>query len=95
MVYFPSSSILLLDQDYCASPLTVQLPDSTFIQHLLDMGPHVIIHVGRYMSVVLFERHLICYLYFMFDESNFTQVQVTACKQVFPFEKQFSGLLLL
>ena len=59
------------------------------------MGPHIIIHVGRYTSVVLFEGHLIHYLYFMLDQSSFAQVQVAAQKQVFPFEQQFSGLFLL
>ena len=47
------------------------------------------------MSVALFEGHPICYLYFMLDQSSFAQVQVVACKQVFPFEQQFSGLFLL
>ena len=64
------------------------------IQHLLDMGPHVVIHVGRYTSIALFEGHLIHYLYFMLDQSSFAQVQVTAYKQVFPFEQQFPGLFL-
>ena len=58
-------------------------------------GPHIIIHVGRYMLVTLLEGCLICYLYFVFDQSSFAQVQVTACKQVLPFEQQLSGLFLL
>ena len=84
-----------LDQDYCASPWTVQLLDSTNIQHLLDMGPHIIVHVGRYTLVMLLEGHLICYLYFVFDQSSFAQAQVTVYKEVLPFEQQLSGLLLL
>ena len=59
------------------------------------MGPHIIIHVGRYTSVAVFEGHLICYLYYMLDQSCFAQVQVAVHKQVFLFEQQFSGLLLL
>ena len=64
-------------------------------QHLLEMDPHNIIHVRRYMSVMFFERHPICYLNFMFDQTSFTKVQVALGKQVFPFEQQFSGLFLL
>ena len=44
---------------------------------------------------MLLEEHPICYFDPMFDQSSFTQVQVTAGKQVFPFEWQLSGLLLL
>ena len=68
--------VLLPDQDYCASPWTVQLTGSTNIQHLLDMGPHIIIHMMGYASVMLFEGHPICHLYFMFNQSSFAQVQV-------------------
>ena len=45
--------------------------------------------------MALLEGHLICYLYFMLDQSSFTQVQVAVLKQVFPFEQQFFGLFLL
>ena len=58
-------------------------------------GPHVVICVRRYTLVTFLEGHLICYLDFMFDQSSFTQVQVTVGKQMFPFEQQFSGLFLL
>ena len=82
----PQATVLFLDQDYCTSPWTVKLVDGTNIQHFLDMGPHFIIHVGRYTSVVLLEGHQICHLYFVFNQSSLVQVQVTAYKQVFPFE---------
>ena len=59
------------------------------------MNCHMIVHVGRYISVALFEGHLIHYCYFVFVQSSFAQVQVTACKHVLPFEHQLSGLLLL
>ena len=91
----PQAAILLPDQDYCTSPWSVQLPDSTNIQHLLDMGLHIVIHVGTYTLVAFFEGYPIHYLCFMLDQSSFAQVKVTACKQVFLFEQQFSGLLLL
>ena len=74
---------------------TVWLPDSTNIQHLLDIGPHIVVHVGWYTSVTLLEGCPIHHLYFVFDQSSFTQVQITVCKQVFPFQQQLSGLLLL
>ena len=47
------------------------------------------------MSVMLLEGCLICYLNFMFDQSSITLVQVTAGKQVFLFEQQFSSLFPL
>ena len=50
------------------------------------MGPHIIIHMRGYVPVMLFEGHLICQLYFMLDQSGFAQIQVTAYKQVLPFE---------
>ena len=91
----PQAAIFFPAQDHCTSPWTVQLPDDTSIQHFLDMGPHVIIHVRRYTLVVLLEGCPVCYIYFMLDQSSFAQVQVTAHKQVFPFEQQFSSLFLL
>ena len=45
--------------------------------------------------VTLLEGHPISYLDFMFDQSNFTQVQVAARKQVFPFEQQLYDLFLI
>ena len=42
----------------------MQLLDGTNVQHLLDMGPHIIIHVRRYMLVMLLEGHPIHYLQF-------------------------------
>ena len=42
----PQDPVLLSDQDHCASQWTVSLPDGTNIQHLLEMGLHIIIHVG-------------------------------------------------
>ena len=59
------------------------------------MGPHLIVHARWYMSVMLLEGHPIYYLYFIFDQSSFAQVQVPAGKQVLPFEQQLSGLFLL
>ena len=93
----PQAAVLLPDQDYCASPWTVWLSDSTNIQHLLGYGPsHVIIHDGEvYITNVLWRVSYPCHLYSMFDLSSFAQVQVTACKQVLPFEQQLSGLILL
>ena len=55
----PQATIFLPDQDYCASPQTVPLMDNTDIQHFLDMGPHVIVHMRGYAPVMLFEGHLI------------------------------------
>ena len=43
---------------------------------------------------MLFEGHLVHYLYFMLDQSSFAQVWVPVGKQVFPSEQQLSGLLL-
>ena len=77
------------------APRAVQLLDGTNIQHFPDMGPHIIVHVRGYASVALCEGCPICYLYFVLNQSSFAQVQVTALKQVFPFEPQFSGLFLL
>ena len=93
--YRTSAAVLLPDQDYCTSPWTVWTLDITDIQYLLDMGVHIIVYVGRYMSVMLLEGCLIHYLYFVFGQSSFTEVQITVCKQVLPFEQQLSGLLLL
>ena len=42
----PQAPILLLAQDYCASPWTVLLLNGTDVQHFLEMGLHIIIHVG-------------------------------------------------
>ena len=38
--------ILLLDQDNCTSPWTVQLLDGTNVQYFIEMGLYIIIHVG-------------------------------------------------
>ena len=51
-------------QDHCTSPWTVRFPDGTNIQHFLHMGPHIIVHVRRYTSVMLLKGHSICYLFF-------------------------------
>ena len=42
---------------------------------------------------MLLEGDPVCYLNFMLDQSSFAQIQVTAGKQVLPFEEQcsFSG----
>ena len=48
------------------------------------------------MPVMLLEGHLSPLpLFSVLLRASFVQVQVTACKQVFPFEQQLSGLLLL
>ena len=65
------------------------------IQHFLDMGPHVILHVRGYVPVMLLKGHLVWQLYFMLDQSSSAQIQVTVCKQVFSFEQQLPGLFLL
>ena len=45
---------------------------------------------------MLLERHLICLtLFCAWFRAVFAHVQVTVCKQVFPFEQQFPGLFLL
>ena len=59
---------------------TVQLPDGTSIQHLLEMGLHIMICVWGYMSVTLLERHQICQLDPVLDQGCLAQVQVTAGK---------------
>ena len=76
----PQATIFLSDQDYHTSTWTVWLPDGTNIQHLLEMGLHVIIHMWGYMSVMLLERHQICPLDPVFDQGCLAQVQVTASK---------------
>ena len=40
------------------------------------MGPHIIIHVRGYASVMFLEGHMIYYLNFMFHQSSFTQVRL-------------------
>ena len=74
----PQASILFSDQDYCASPWTLQLPDGTNIQHLLEMGLHIIIHMLGYTSVMLFERCHICQLNPVLDQGCLAQVEVAA-----------------
>ena len=69
--------------------------DSTNIQHFLDMGPHIIVHVRGYTSIMILKGHLICQHYFVFGQSSFAHIQVTMCKQVFPFEQQLPDLFLL
>ena len=59
------------------------------------MGPHIIVHMMGYVPVMLLKGCLVCQLYFMLDQSSFAQIQVTVCKQVFPFEQQLPGLFLL
>ena len=41
----PQAPVLLSDQDHHASPWAVQLLDGTNVQHFLEMGLHIIIHV--------------------------------------------------
>ena len=48
--------------------------DGPNIQHLLDMGPHIVIHMGRYTSIPLLKRGLIGEPDFMFDQSSFAQI---------------------
>ena len=69
--------------------------DSTNIQHFLDMGPHIIVHMGRYASIMLFKGRFICQSYFVLGQSSFAQIQVAVCKQMLPFEQQLPGLFLL
>ena len=78
-----------------SSPWTVWLVHYTNIQQFLDKGPHVVIHMGRHMSVTLLKGCLIHLFYLVFDQGSFAQIQVTVCKQVLPFEQKLPGLLLL
>ena len=43
------------------------LSDGTNVQHLLEVGLHVILHMRRYALVMLLEGCPICYLNFMFN----------------------------
>ena len=76
----PQTAILLPDQDCHAGPWTVQLPDGTIIQHLLEMGLCIVIHMWGYTLVMLLERHWICQLDPVLDEGCLAQVQVAAGK---------------
>ena len=71
------------------------ISDGTNVQHLLEMGLHIVIHVTGYASVALCEGLPICYLNSVFNLGSSTQVQVAAGKQVFPFKQQCPGLFLL
>ena len=44
---------------------------------------------------MLLKGYLVCQFYFMLGQSSFAQIQVTACKQVFPYEQQLPGLSAL
>ena len=63
----PQAAVLLLDQDHCTHPWTVQFSDGTNVQHLLEMGLHIIIHARVYVLVALLEGHPICYLNLVFN----------------------------
>ena len=70
----PQATILFPNQHHCTCPQIVQFMDGPNIQHFLDMGPHVIVHVGRYASIPLLERGLVCEPDFMLNQSSLTQV---------------------
>ena len=68
------------DQDYCASPWTLWLPDGTNIQLFLEMGLHIFVHMQGYTLVMHLERCHICQLKLVLDQVCLAQVQVTAGK---------------
>ena len=63
----PQAAILLLDQDYCTCPWAMWLLGGTYVQHLLKMGLHIIIHVRGYAMVMLLEGRPVCYFDLVFN----------------------------